>query len=144
MADFILSYTARKAGKAMLAKYRTHIRQGILFGILAVLFGFGFKDGGRKEICLIFLAGLLMWTWGWWSLAKAKGQKLIGGWLVLLNFLICLSFLAITFFWGRIDVDKYPVWGKVSNVILLLSPLCVLALLFLPDKYKNTGDAPPN
>jgi len=120
----------------MLGKYRTNARQGIIFGLLIIFFGFAAKGAGYVGLVII-LAGILLWARGWWSLAKGKGHQKIVGWLVLPNFLIMLFFL-IQIVWGKVNIIKYPSWGWFYLVIFLVSLVSLMVILFLPDKYNKT------
>lgn len=120
----------------MLEKYRTKTRQGIIFGLLIIFFGFAAKGSGYVGLGII-LAGILLWARGWWLLAKGKGHQKVGGWLVLTNFLIMLFFL-IQILWGKVNIIEYPFWGLFYLVILLVSSVSLITLLFLPDKYNKT------
>jgi len=112
----------------MLEKYRTGIRQGILFGIMLMLLAFGLK-GADKVAIIVMLAGLLTWYWGWWSLARAKGQKRIGGGIISFSFTMML--LAGIFALLKL-IKEY------RGIIALVGFLVVLVIVFLPDKHKTT------
>jgi len=119
----------------MLEKYRKSVRQGILFGIMIILLGFGLKGGG--DFALVVIAGgILTWGWGWWSLAKAKGQRVIGGIIVLICLLICISRLVLMKF-ASSDFLKHTEIGKASPIIALVGLFIVLLIISLPDKHKN-------
>lgn len=121
----------------MLEKYRTKARQGIIFGLMIILLGFGAKGSGYVGLFII-LAGILLWSRGWWFLAKGKGYQKVGVWLVLSNLLIILFFF-IPIVWRKLDIIEHPFWGLFYLVILLVSSVSLITLLFLPDRHKNIG-----
>jgi len=118
----------------MLEQYRKNVRQGILFGVMIILLGIGLKGGGIVSIAVL-AAGFLAWLWGWWSLAKAKGQRRIAGISILISLLTFIYVLILTLF-ADSDFYEHTLIGKATPPIGLAGFFSIFIIAFLPDKNK--------
>jgi hypothetical protein len=99
-----------------------------------LLVGFVAKGSGYVGLAII-LAGILLWACGWWSLAVGKGQKRVGGLLILFNLIVTLLVLASLLCLSSAFMEQ-TLWEWTFLILLVLSLIGLLVILFLPDKNK--------